>query len=156
MPFVKSSKNNTTTAQKLASRVCATCLIESFEGDYIPKGHKEYLKDTNIKFLSKIKTKREKNSIFKAKKQVIERRPIIQDNKYCIPSTHLQIELNIKNIYKKLAELNIFQSDNNCYFIPLKDNNLFPNLIITFHIHPTDKIIMKIEAKKILSKQTDQ
>ena len=74
MPFVKSSKNNTTTAQKLASRVCATGLIESFEGDYIPKGHKEYLKDTNIKFLSKIKTKREKNSIFKAKKQVIEGR----------------------------------------------------------------------------------
>ena len=71
MPFVKSSKNNTRTALKLASRVCATGLIESFEGDYIPKGHKEYLKDTNIKFLSKIKTKREKNSFLKQKNKLL-------------------------------------------------------------------------------------
>ncbi len=147
--FTKSKKDNTVATRKLASRLCNTGAIESINGIYIPTGQAAYFKNVNIKYLSKIKTKRDKNTIFKAKKQVIQQlRLIIQDNKWCIPSTHLSVQFTIKSIYQKLTQLNIFQSDNNCcYIIPLKDKNL-PYLKITFYIYPDDNLIIKIGNKQ--------
>ena len=147
--FSKSKKDNTVATRKLASRLCNTGAIESINGIYIPTGQAAYFKNVNIKYLSKIKTKRDKNTIFKAKKQVIQQlRQIIQDNKWCFPSTYLTIQLNIKNIYQKLGELNILQPDNNCcYVIPLKDKNL-PYLKISFYIHPNDNLTIKVGNKR--------
>ena len=150
-PFVKSSKNNNKAAHKLASRLCGTNLIESVHGIYVPKGHGAYLNNLDIK-LSKIKTKRKKNKVIKAKKHIIELiRPFITQNKWCLPSTHLTAQFHIPNIFQQLNNLHIFELENNRHLvIPFEDNNLFPNLKITFYIYPTDKVIVQIGNKQNL------
>src|SRR5215212_2749432 len=61
--FVKSKKDKRVATRKLTSRVCLTGLIESINGIYLPKGQGKYVNKVNTKFLSKIKSKREKNTI---------------------------------------------------------------------------------------------
>ena len=149
--FVNSNKNNNKAAHKLASRLCATGLIESINGVYVPKGSGEYLDKENIKLLSKIKTKREKNKVIKSKQHIINLiRQFIIQNKWCLSSTHLTAQFQINNIFHQLTNLHIFKLDNNRLVIPFEDNKLFPNLKITFHIHPTDKVIVKIGNKQNL------
>ena len=150
--FVNSKKDKKTAARKLASRLCATGLIESHEGTLIPKGHKEYLKNLNIKFLKKIKSKREKNKIFKSKQQFIEQiKPFITENKWSFPSTQLTAQFKINHIFQQFTQLNLYKIDNNCLVIPLifKDKSLFPNQI-TLYIYSHDKVIIKIGDKSNL------
>ena len=149
--FVKSKNDKKAASRKLASRLCATGLIESINGIYVPKGHGAYLNSLDIK-LSKIKTKREKNKVFKSKQRIIELiRQFITQNRWCLPSTHLIAQFYIPNIFQQLNNLHIFELENNRRLvIPFEDNNQFPNLKITFYIHPTDKVIVQIGNKQNL------
>ena len=149
--FVNSNKNNNKAAHKLASRICLTGAIESINGIYVPKGSGEYLDKVNIKFLSKIKTKREKNKIFKSKQHIIELiRPFITQNRWCLPSTHLTAQFQINKIFHQLTNLKIFKLDNNRLVIPSEYNNLFPDLKITFNVYPNDRVIVQIGNKQNL------
>ena len=151
--FVKSRNPK---ARKAATRRFTKRLVDSGaverldNGVFIPKGYHSLLKEIDTKTLSKIKSKRQRNSIVKAQNQFLSIvKPIVADNqnKWSFPLTQITVKFNINGLYKKTKELNIFEKRDKYYIIPFrfeeKCNNTIFGFNTTFQIYK-NKVILKL------------
>lgn len=144
--FVRSKKShqdgkNNAAVRKFVSRLVAVGAAEALgNGVYIPKGYREFLKDTNIKLLAKIKSKRQKNTIIRARSQILNLiKPylISRENKWTYLLTQINVRFKVNGLYEKLIELNNVNSTNqHNLIINVGEDKRVPNLKAAFNVYP--------------------
>jgi hypothetical protein len=146
--FVRSRtpQGSKATTRKFAQRLVDLGKIKRVkDGIFVPAGYTSLIKDTDIKTLSKIKSKRERTSIIKTRKEFLNQiQPIIADkqNKWSLPLTHVTVKFKINKLYEKVNELKLLEKRGKYYLLPFQCQD-FPYLKAAFHIY-RNKVILKL------------